>query len=89
MRSKRKVRVGCVASISGEKTISVTVQRKLRHKTYNKIVRVSKKYSVHNENSDIVVGDTVEIMETRPISKTKRWRVTSVVRKEQEAVTEA
>jgi small subunit ribosomal protein S17 len=88
MRNKRKTRQGRVAKMSGEKTVTVIVTRSQRHKVYNKIVRISKKYTAHTEDSALKPGDTVEIMETRPISKTKRWRVTNVVRRQVEAVAE-
>lgn len=78
-RTSRKVRVGVVVSDSRDKTVTVEVQSSSRHPRYDKIVRTSAKFHAHDETNDAHVGDTVRIMETRPISKQKRWRVVEVV----------
>lgn len=74
-RSKRKVKLGRVISNKMNKTVIVEVGRKIRHSRYMKIVRTRKNYYAHNENLDLETGDAVMIVETRPISKLKRWRV--------------
>ncbi len=78
-RNDRKVRQGVVVSDVQDKTIVVRVQRTTTHPLYNKTLRVSKKYHVHDEANDAKVGDTVRIIETRPLSKLKRWRLEEVV----------
>ena len=78
-RNDRKVRQGVVVSDVQDKTIVVRVQRTTTHPLYNKTIRVSKKYHAHDEANDAKVGDTVRIVETRPISKLKRWRLAEVV----------
>ena len=78
-RNDRKVRQGVVVSDVQDKTIVVRVQRTTTHPLYNKTVRVSKKYHVHDEANDAKVGDTVRIVETRPLSKLKRWRLDEIV----------
>ena len=78
-RNSRKVRVGVVISDARDKTVTVEVPNSSRHPRYDKIVRTSKKYHAHDEANDANMGDTVRIMETRPISKQKRWRVVEVV----------
>jgi len=78
-RNDRKVRQGVVTSDVQDKTIVVRVQRTTTHPLYNKTIRVSKKYHVHDEANDAKVGDTVRIIETRPLSKLKRWRLEEVV----------
>lgn len=80
-RSQRKVRIGVVVSNKAEKTITVRVQRQVMHPKYGKIMRLSKKYSAHDEKKECSIGDTVKIMETRPLSKTKRWRLCEVIEK--------
>ncbi len=77
--SKRKVREGVVVSTKMQKTITVKVERTIRHPTFNKVVTRAKKYYAHNENMDIKVGQKVRIVETRPISKLKCWRVVEVL----------
>ena len=74
-RNGRKVRSGVVVSDKTDKTVTVQVERRLRHKLYGKGIKRTKKYHAHDENNEYRVGDEVRIMETRPISKTKRWRV--------------
>ncbi len=78
-RNDRKVRQGVVVSDVQDKTIVVRVQRTTTHPLYKKTLRVSKKYHVHDEVNDAKVGDTVRIIETRPLSKLKRWRLDEVV----------
>jgi len=78
-RTSRKVRVGVVVSDSRDKTVTVEVQSSSRHPRYDKIVRTSAKFHAHDESNDAHVGDTVRIMETRPLSKQKRWRVVEVM----------
>ena len=78
-RNLRKQRVGVVASSAMDKTITVTVERKLRHPIYGKFVKKTKKFMAHDEKNECNVGDTVRIMETRPLSKRKRWRMVEVL----------
>ncbi len=78
-RATRKVRVGIVVSDSRDKTVTVEVRDAKRHPRYGKTVPVRKKYHAHDEANDAHVGDTVRIVETRPLSKSKRWRVDEVV----------
>ncbi len=77
--SKRKVREGVVVSTKMQKTITVKVERTIRHPDFDKVVTRAKKYYVHNENPDVQVGQKVRIIETRPLSKMKRWRVLEVL----------
>jgi len=78
-RNLRKERVGVVTSDKMDKTITVSVKWKEKHPIYGKFVNKTKKYHVHDENNDCHVGDTVRIMETRPLSKTIRWRLTEII----------
>ena len=78
-RNRRKVRTGVVVSDKMDKTVLIAMDRKFRHPLYGKIVRRSSKLAAHDENNDAHVGDTVRVMETRPLSKTKRWRVVEIV----------
>lgn len=78
-RSRRKERQGLVVSSVQDKTIIVRVERRTTHPLYGKTLTVSKRYHVHDETNDAGVGDTVRIVETRPISKLKRWRLASIV----------
>ncbi len=80
-RNFRKTRNGIVVSDKANKTIVVNVQRQVVHPKYGKIVRLNKKYKAHDENNDCRTGDTVRIMETRPLSKTKRWRLVEILEK--------
>lgn len=80
-RNIRKTRVGVVSSNKMEKTISVTVERKLKHPIYGKYVKKSKKFIAHDENNECTIGDLVRIMETRPLSKRKRWRLVEILEK--------
>ncbi|MDI6831069.1 MAG: 30S ribosomal protein S17 [Actinomycetota bacterium] len=79
--SRRKVRVGTVVSDKMDKTIVVKVETRMPHPLYGKIVRRSKKYVAHDEENQCRVGDLVRIMETRPLSRTKRWRLVEIVEK--------
>ncbi|HEU4529503.1 MAG TPA: 30S ribosomal protein S17 [Actinomycetota bacterium] len=78
-RGRRKVRVGVVVSDAMDKTVLVRIDRTMRHPLYKKTVRRSSKLAAHDEHNDAHVGDTVRVMETRPLSKTKRWRIVEVV----------
>lgn len=78
-RGKRKVREGTVVSDRGEKTVVVAVQRLTRHTFYGRVIRRTKKVMAHDEEGLARMGDVVEIMETRPLSKHKRWRVVRVM----------
>lgn len=80
-RNSRKVRQGIVSSDSMDKTITVVVEDRKRHPIYNKIMKSSSKFKAHDEKNEAEVGDTVEIMETRPLSATKRWRLIRIVAK--------
>lgn len=78
-RNTRKVRVGLVISAKMTKTITVAVERQVKHPMYGKFVKKTTKFAVHDENEDAGEGDTVRIMETRPLSKRKRWRLVEVI----------
>lgn len=78
-RNLRKERIGVVVSDKMTKTITVKVNRKVKHPKYGKFVNMSKKYSVHDEKNDCNIGDTVRFMETRPISKNKCWRLVEII----------
>ena len=78
-RGERKIRTGVVVSEKMDKTVLVAVKQVVRHRTYGKTVRRSSKLAAHDEANDAHVGDTVRLMETRPLSKTKRWRVSEIV----------
>jgi small subunit ribosomal protein S17 len=78
-RGLRKVRVGKVVSDKMDKTIVVAIETKVRHPLYGKTVNRTTKFKAHDENNDAKVGDTVRIMETRPLSKDKRWRLVEVM----------
>ena len=78
-RGRRKVRVGVVVSDGMDKTVLVRIDRKMRHPLYKKTVARSAKLAAHDENNDAHVGDTVRVVETRPLSKTKRWRIVEIV----------
>jgi len=80
-RGLRKTRVGKVISDRMDKTVVVEVKTHVRHPLYGKIMNQSSKLKVHDENNECGVGDTVAVMETRPLSKTKRWRVVEIVEK--------
>ena len=78
-RARRKVRTGVVVSDGMDKTVLVRIDRQVRHGLYGKTVRRSNKLAAHDEANDAHVGDTVRVMETRPLSKSKRWRVVEIV----------
>ena len=78
-RGQRKVRQGVVVSDKMDKTVVVEIEQAKKHATYHKTVRRSRKLVAHDEAGDAHVGDTVRLMETRPLSKTKRWRVIEIV----------
>lgn len=78
-RGRRKVRTGVVVSAARDKTVTVEVASVARHPVYQKTVRTSRKLHAHDEENTARVGDTVRVMETRPMSKTKRWRLVEVV----------
>ena len=80
-RNLRKTRVGVVSSNKMEKTISVSVERKLMHPIYGKFVKKTKKFMAHDESNTCQIGDVVRIMETRPLSKNKRWRLVEIIEK--------
>jgi len=80
-RNQRKTRVGVVTSDKMDKTICVAVERKTQHPMYKRVVRQTKKYKAHDEKNVCNEGDQVRIMETRPQSKGKRWRVIDIIRK--------
>lgn len=80
-RNVRKTRVGVVVSDKMDKTCVVAVERIVRHKLYGKRVRRTKKYKVHDEQNQCRIGDRVRIMETRPLSKDKRWRVVEILQR--------
>ena len=80
-RNERKVRVGKVVSDKMEKTIVVAIEELVQHKLYKKSVKRTVKFKAHDENNEAQVGDKVSIMETRPLSKEKRWRLVQIVEK--------
>ena len=80
-RNLRKTRIGVVTSNKMTKTITVQVERKVKHPIYGKFVKKSTKFHAHDEKNEASIGDLVRIMETRPLSKTKRWRLVEIVEK--------
>jgi small subunit ribosomal protein S17 len=78
-RNLRKERTGVVVSNKMDKTIAVMIERKVKHPMYGKFVKKSKKYLAHDEKNDCGIGDTVKIMETRPLSKNKCWRLVEII----------
>ncbi|NLZ39008.1 MAG: 30S ribosomal protein S17 [Firmicutes bacterium] len=80
-RGNRKTRVGRVVSDKMDKTAVVSVERTTRHPLYGKIIRITNKYKVHDPNNECSIGDKVRIMETRPLSKEKRWRLVEIIEK--------
>ncbi len=80
-RNNRKTRQGVVISDKMEKSIVIAAKFKEKHPLYGKFVQKTKKYHAHDENNEAHVGDTVLVMETRPLSKTKRWRLVSIIEK--------
>jgi small subunit ribosomal protein S17 len=82
---KRKVREGLVISDKTDKTVVVAVETRKVHPLYKKAIRVTKKYKAHDENNACTIGDKVKIVETRPISKEKRWRIIEIISKREVA----
>ena len=80
-RNLRKTKSGVVTSNKMDKTITVKVERKVKHPLYGKFVKKSTKFHAHDDKNECSIGDTVRIMETRPMSKTKRWRLVEVLEK--------
>ncbi len=80
-RNLRKTKTGVVTSSSMEKTVTVAIETKVKHPIYGKFVKKTTKFHAHDEKNECGVGDTVKIMESRPLSKTKRWRLVEVVEK--------
>jgi small subunit ribosomal protein S17 len=80
-RKNRKTRIGIVSSSKMAKTITVAVERKIKHPIYGKFLKKTTKFHAHDENNTAGIGDTVRIMETRPLSKTKRWRLVEIIEK--------
>ncbi len=80
-RNLRKTRVGKVVSNATDKTIVVAIEDNVKHPLYSKIIKKTVKFMAHDENNECGVGDKVEIMETRPLSKNKRWRLVKIIEK--------
>lgn len=80
-RKIRKSRIGLVTSDKMDKTITVAVERKVKHPLYGKFLKTTSKFHAHDEKNECGIGDTVKIMETRPLSKLKRWRLVEVIEK--------
>lgn len=78
-RNLRKTRVGVVSSNKMDKSITITVERRLKHTKYGKFMKHTKKFMAHDENNECNVGDKVKIMETRPLSKNKKWRLVEIL----------
>jgi small subunit ribosomal protein S17 len=78
-RNLRKERVGIVTSDKMNKSVTVLVERRVKHPKYGKFVKMSSKFMAHDEKGEAHIGDTVRIMETRPLSKLKRWRVVEII----------
>ncbi|HOC08561.1 MAG: 30S ribosomal protein S17 [Clostridiales bacterium] len=81
IRGNRKVRIGKVVSDKMDKTIVVAVETLVRHPLYGKSIKRTKKFKAHDENNECSVGDRVKIMETRPLSREKRWRLVEIIEK--------
>ena len=80
-RGLRKTRIGVVVSDKMDKTITVEIRNRVKHPLYGKIMNRTEKFKAHDENNEAGIGDTVRIMETRPLSKDKRWRLVEIVEK--------
>ena len=80
-RNKRREMIGLVVSSKMDKTVTVAVERKTRHPLYKRVVKKTNKFKAHDEENQCSEGDKVRIMETRPLSKTKRWRVVDIIEK--------
>ena len=83
-RSRRKIRTGVVVSDQNDKTVTVLVERQFAHPLYTKQVKKTKKYRAHDETNEYQTGDVVRIVETRPLSKTKRWRVVELLERSEQ-----
>ena len=83
VRGRRKVRIGTVVSDKMDKTIVVAVESMVKLKLYGKIINRTRKFTTHDENNESRIGDRVRIMETRPLSKEKRWRLVEIIQKAQ------
>ncbi len=81
LRGRRKTRIGLVTSNKMEKTITVSVERKVKHPIYGKFLKKTTKFMAHDEKNECSIGDIVKIMETRPLSKNKCWRLVEIVEK--------
>ena len=79
IRNARKVRTGVVVSRMGDKSVTVKINYRKHHPKYGKMMTISKKLHVHDEKNECGLGDTVRVMETRPLSKTKRWRLVEII----------
>lgn len=79
MRNLRKERIGVVTSNKMQKSIVVAVERRVKHPKYEKFIKKTSKFVAHDENNDCNIGDTVRIMETRPLSKNKNWRLVEII----------
>ena len=88
VQGKRKTKVGRVVSDRMDKTIVVSVERLSRHPLYKRVIRLSTKFKAHDENNEARIGDTVRIVESRPLSATKRWRMVEIVARAAEGATE-
>jgi small subunit ribosomal protein S17 len=80
-RNLRKTRIGVVSSNKMDKTVTVAVERKVKHPMYGKFLKKTTRFHAHDEKNECSIGDLVKIMETRPLSKTKRWRLVEVIEK--------
>ena len=80
-RNRRKTRIGIVVSDKMDKTVTVALEDFVRHSLYGKAVKTTKKVKAHDENNECNIGDKIRIMETRPLSKDKRWRLVNIVEK--------
>jgi small subunit ribosomal protein S17 len=80
-RNQRKIRIGVVSSDIRDKTVAVDVERLVRHPLFGRVIRKRARLVAHDENNEARIGDKVEVMETRPLSKTKRWRLTRIIEK--------
>lgn len=78
-RNLRKERIGIVTSNKMQKSITVSVERRQKHPMYGKFIKLTKKFHAHDEENQCNIGDTVRIMETRPLSKSKRWRLVEII----------
>lgn len=82
-RGDRKVRVGVVVSDKMDKTVVFEVERKTQHPLYKRVIKRTKRFQAHDENNECRVGDKIKVMETRPLSKNKRWRVVEIIERAQ------